>query len=68
MPREKKEKRAFQVKGIGFIKAGRHKQHYYMVIKKKKKQLKWMEYKVIRQRVVGNEFGDKYTKEVINAF
>ena len=37
MPREKKEKRAFQVKGIGFIKAGRHKQHYYMVIKKKKK-------------------------------
>ena len=30
--------------------------------------MKWMEYKVIRQRVVGNEFGDKYTKEVINVF
>lgn len=35
--REKKRReRAFQVKRIGFIKAGRHKQRYYMVIKKKK--------------------------------
>lgn len=39
-----------------------------MLIKKKKQHLKWMEYKVIRQRVVGNEFGDEYTKEVINVF
>lgn len=64
--RERREKRAFQVKGIGFIKAGRHQQCYCIVIKKK--QLKWMAYKVIRQRVLGNEFGDEYTKEIINVF
>lgn len=65
MPREKEEKRAFQVKGRGFIKAGRLNN---VTIWSSKKNDEMDGVKVIRQRVVGNKFGDEYTKEIINVF
>ena len=52
------------MRGREFIKAG----SLNNLTARSPKPPTWMECKVIGQRVVGNEFGDEYTKEIINVF